>query len=49
MAPIYTKMDNAVSTIGASEGYDYIFNSKGLLTHPYYIEWIKESVAKHSE
>ena len=26
MAPIYTKMDNAVSTIGASEGYDYIFN-----------------------
>ena len=31
------------------EGYDYTFNSKGLLTHPYYIEWIKESVAKHSE
>ncbi len=26
MAPIYAKMDNAVSTIGASEGYDYIFN-----------------------
>ena len=26
MAPIYTKMDNAVSKIGAAEGYDYIFN-----------------------
>ena len=26
MAPIYAKMDDAVSKIGASEGYDYIFN-----------------------
>jgi len=31
------------------EGFDYVFNSKGLLTHPYYIEWIKESVSKHTE
>ncbi len=31
------------------EGIDYTFNSKGLLTHPYYIDWIKESVAKHTE
>ena len=31
------------------EGFDYTFNSKGLLTHPYYIEWIKESVAIHSD
>ena len=26
MAPIYAKMDDAVSKIGAAEGYDYIFN-----------------------
>ena len=26
MAPIYTKMDNAVTKIGKEEGYDYIFN-----------------------
>ena len=26
MAPIYTKMDNAVNKVGAAEGYDYIFN-----------------------
>tara|TARA_B100001079_G_scaffold195215_1_gene168899 strand:+ start:61 stop:594 length:534 start_codon:yes stop_codon:yes gene_type:complete len=26
MAPIYAKMDKAVSTVGAAEGYDYIFN-----------------------
>jgi len=31
------------------EGFDYVFNSKGLLTHPYYIEWIKESVNKQIE
>ena len=31
------------------EGFDYVFNSKGLLTHPYYIEWIKESVKAHTE
>ena len=31
------------------EGIDYTFNSKGLLTHPYYIDWIKESVANHTE
>ena len=26
MAPIYAKLDKAVSNVGASEGYDYIFN-----------------------
>ena len=26
MAPIYTKMDNAVSKVGAELGFDYIFN-----------------------
>ena len=26
MAPIYEKMDNAVSKVGAEKGYDYIFN-----------------------
>ncbi len=31
------------------EGFDYVFNSKGLLTHPYYIEWIKGSVNKQIE
>tara|TARA_B100001559_G_scaffold277670_1_gene249220 strand:+ start:4256 stop:5227 length:972 start_codon:yes stop_codon:yes gene_type:complete len=31
------------------EGIDYTFNPKGLLTHPYYIDWIKESVANHTE
>ena len=31
------------------EGIDYTFNSKGLLTHPYYIDWIKESIANHTE
>jgi len=28
------------------EGYDYTFNPRGLLTHPYYIDWIKESVTE---
>ena len=31
------------------EGYDYVFNPKGLLTHPLYIEWIKESVIENSD
>ena len=31
------------------EGFDYVFNSKGLLTHPHYIQWIKESVKAHTE
>ena len=26
MAPIYAKMDNAVSKVGAELGFDYIFN-----------------------
>ena len=35
MAPIYTKMDNAVSKVGAAEGYDYIFNvSSGQIVYP---------------
>ena len=29
MAPIYAKMDNAVSLVGAEEGFDYIFNVSG--------------------
>ena len=31
------------------KGIDYTFNPKGLLTHPYYIDWIKESVTNHTE
>ena len=31
------------------DGYNFIFNSKGMLTHPYYIDWIRESIDNYSE
>ena len=54
MAPIYEKMDNAVSKVGAEKGYDYIFNvSSGQIVYalPQYdvTEKVIEVLTKISE
>ena len=34
MSPIYTKLDNAISMVGAENGYDYIINaSSGMVVY----------------